>query len=125
MVEEQNRITPEILQKCVAKEFSADEKDVEITDLDVSPGAAYGDNFATVVKLAKFKYKLNGKENLHSYIYKEVPHNEFREKFIREVRKRNINVPEVFYLMPDNKKYIKIVIKYISESYMEKRSSLL
>lgn len=86
MVEEKNRITVEIIRKCVAEEFSADEKDVQVTDLDVSPGAAYGDNFATVVKLAKFKYELNGEEKSHSYIYKEVPHNEFREKFIREVK---------------------------------------
>jgi len=83
MAEEQNRITPEIIQKCVAKEFSTEEKNVQILDLEVFPGAAHGDNFATVVKLAKFKYKINEEENLHSYIYKEVPFNEFREKFIR------------------------------------------
>ena len=59
MAEEQNRITAEIIQKCVAKEFSTEEKNVQILDLEVSPGAAHGDNFATVVKLAKFKYKIN------------------------------------------------------------------
>ena len=85
MAEEQNRITAEIIQKCVAKEFSTVEKNVQILDLEVSPGAAHGDNFATVVKLAKFKYKINEEENSHSYIYKEVPYNEFREKFIRAV----------------------------------------
>ena len=62
MDEEQNRITPEIIQKCVAKEFSTEEKNVQILDLEVSPGAAHGDNFATVVKLAKFKYKLMRKK---------------------------------------------------------------
>ena len=86
MVEEQNRITPEIIRKSVAKEFSVDEKNVEILDVDISPGAAHGDNFATVVKLATFNYKIDGVETPHSYIYKEVPHNEMREKFIRQVK---------------------------------------
>ena len=85
MAEEQNRITSEILQKCVAKEFSVDPTKIEIISFDVSPGAAYGDNFATVVKLVSFKYKLNGEEASHCYIYKEVPYNEFREKFVRGV----------------------------------------
>ena len=86
MVEEKNRITTEILKKSVGKELSISSEDVEITTFDVSPGAAYGDNFATVVKLVSFKYKLNGEEKSHSYIYKEVPYSEFREKFIRAVR---------------------------------------
>ena len=51
MAEEQNRITSEILQKCVANEFSVDPKNIDIISFDVSPGAAYGDNFATVDKL--------------------------------------------------------------------------
>ena len=85
MAEEQNRITKEILQKSVAKEFSEDPNNVQIKNFDVSPGAAYGDNFATVVKLVSFTYTLNEKESSHSYIYKEVPYSEFREKFVRGV----------------------------------------
>jgi len=83
MAEEQNRITSEILQKAVAKEFSVDPKTVEIICFDVSPGAEVGANFATVVKLVSFKYKLNGDEASHSYIYKEVPYSELREKLVR------------------------------------------
>ena len=85
MAEEQNRITSEILKKCVAKEYSVDPTKIEIISFDVSPGAAYGDNFATVVKLVNFKYKLHEEEASHCYIYKEVPLSEFREKFIRGV----------------------------------------
>ena len=54
MVEEQNRITPEILKKAVAKEFSTKEDEIEIIENNVSPGAAVGDNFATVVKRVDF-----------------------------------------------------------------------
>ena len=85
MVEEQNRITPEILKKAVANEFSTKEDEIEIIEHNVSPGAAVGDNFATVVKRVDFSYKLNEEFHAHSYIYKEVPHNEFREKFVRGV----------------------------------------
>ena len=85
MGEEQNRITNEILQECVGNELSVDSKNVDVTSFEVSPGAAHGDNFASVVKLVDFKFKLNEEDRTHSYIYKEVPYNEMREKFVRQV----------------------------------------
>ena len=86
MVEEQHRITTAILEKAVANEFSVPLSKIQITSFDVSAGSAVGDNFATVIKLVDFKYKLDGKEKSHCYIVKQVPINEFREKFIRNVR---------------------------------------
>ena len=87
MVElEQPRITKEHLQSAVANEFSVTLDQVEIINFNNSPGCAEGDNFATVVKLVDFNYRLNGEEKLHSYIVKQVPFNEMREKLVREVK---------------------------------------
>ena len=108
MVEEQNRITPEILKKAVAKEFSTKEDEIEIIEHNVSPGAAVGDNFATVVKRVDFSYKLNEEVHAHSYIYKEVPHNEFREKFVRGVSTKYL------ISMTTNEKYHHINIKKVN-----------
>ena len=85
MEEEQNRITKKILQISVGNELSVNPQNIEIISFDVSAGAEFGANFATVVKLVTFTYVLNEEEQSHSYIYKEVPYNEFREKFIRGV----------------------------------------
>ena len=88
-MEEKDRITKEHLKSSVANEFSVKSDEVEIINFEGSAGCAAGDNFATVVRLIDFKYKLNGEEKSHSYIVKQIPFNEFREKVVREVRKYN------------------------------------
>ena len=87
MVEENYRVTNEILQKSVAVELSVPSEEVKIIQFDVSAGADIGDNFVTIVKLVQFKYKLKGdeQEKEHSYVFKQIPFNEFREKFVRNV----------------------------------------
>ena len=87
-MEEQDRITKEHLKSAVANEFSVKSDEVEIINYEGSAGCATGDNFATVVRLIDFKYKINdGEEKSHSYIVKQIPFNEFRAKMIKEVKK--------------------------------------
>ena len=87
MVEEQHRITTDILKKSVAAEFSTSAEQVQILSFDVTEGSAAGDNFATVVKLVDFKFQIgNGEEKCHTYIVKQVPFQEMREKLVKAVR---------------------------------------
>ena len=85
MDEEQHRMTNEILKLAVTKELFLALDQVVIINFKVSSGANVGDGLATEVKLVTFQYRLHGQEKSHSYIFKQVPINAFREKLLRNV----------------------------------------
>jgi hypothetical protein len=82
-----HRITADMLAKALANELHLAREETEIRSFEVSGGSDRSDNFACVMKTVDFVAVVKGKEQGHNYLVKSVPVNEFRAKWLNEVRR--------------------------------------
>jgi hypothetical protein len=85
-IEDGHRVNDDMLVKALANELDVPHGDIKIKSFEVSGGSNKGDNFACVMKAVDFVAVVKGKEQKHRYLVKSIPMNEFRAKWLNEVR---------------------------------------
>ena len=77
-----------VLRKALQNEFGVEnDEDIEVYDINESPGSGVSDNFGGELKLVKFKFKIRNQqqEKEHSYFVKSLPKNPLVKDMLESV----------------------------------------